>query len=102
MSVIQKYIDSERAPDKSPGGSPAHPTESSSGGDLVNHRLGQLEQRMSTLEETINEVRNTLTEIKTNMTHLASRAYVLSLCAVTVILAIGSFVAHIALKSIGT
>lgn len=66
------------------------------GGDLVGHRLGELERRVGNLEESVSDVRQTVTRIEEQLKGVATKHFVLYLLAGVLVTLVG----HLLIRSL--
>ena len=84
---------------------PAAPIGGPNGGDgngnLIRHRLNELERRMGVLESKVDTLAITCTRIETKLGDIASKSYVLWVFGVTAAVLLLSVVGHMFIRSLG-
>ena len=72
------------------------------GGDLVDHRLGELERRVGNLEQSVSDVRETVVAIKEQMKSVATKHTVSIWIVGAVIVNFLTLVGHLLVRSFGS
>lgn len=91
-SVQQQSMD---APDPGQSGG------GSAGGDLVGHRLGELERRVGKLEDSISEIGNTVTAVQEQMKSVATKHAIAFWVVGAVVVNFLTLLGHLLIRSIG-
>ena len=94
MNNIEKFPEEQQRAPVHVGGNGGN------GGDLTNHRLGELERRMAQIEATAKQINDLCIEMNTKLDEKASKTYVLTIFGVTGGLAVLTFIGHVMLRAL--